>query len=92
MRFISINDLKLLVKKGLYQLETGSRPGDYLVYDRKARTYVGHVEGTTYDDQTEVLGTVGYFLQNEKYEPRQYIISVLDTFGKTSNWNRGDEW
>lgn len=43
-QWLSINDVKRLVKQKLYWLETGSMPGDSLVYDRESRKYVGHIE------------------------------------------------
>lgn len=68
MRWVSINDIKRLVKQELYRLETGSRPGDQLVYDRASGKYVGHIEQGR------------NFVQDRAYEPPVYIVKMLDEF------------
>lgn len=92
MRFISINDLKLLIKRKIYHLETGSKEGDYLVYDRNSRTYVGHIEGAKFNNQSNTIISAKYFFQNEKYDPPRYIISEIEAFGKSENWDKGLDW
>jgi len=92
MQWLSINDVKLLVKKKLYQLETGSRDGDYLVYDRTAKTYVGHIEGAKYNDASETIESVKFFKQKEEYNPPRYIISEIETYKGSSEWFDGNSW
>jgi|GEM_PF-4535783 hypothetical protein len=73
MRWISINDVKRLVKQKLYELETGSKQGDELIYDKTTGKYVGHIEGgkTFHQDQT--------------YEPPALIIKTLEGFN--NDWS-----
>lgn len=39
---MSLRDLELLIKRGIYKLETGNNKN--LIYDNRTRKYVGHVE------------------------------------------------
>ncbi|MCW5907407.1 MAG: hypothetical protein KIS94_06085 [Chitinophagales bacterium] len=81
-RWLSINDIKLLVKSGLYRLETGANKNDSLIYDRNSGTYVGHIQHAhTLSER---------FQQNDAYIPPPYIIQTLDSF--TGNeWNSNNE-
>jgi hypothetical protein len=84
MQWLSINDVKRLVKQKMYQLETGSKSGDSLIYDRQSGKYVGHIEGST---QT--------FHQDSSYIPSRYIIETLETFNGRDkrDWkNKGNGW
>jgi hypothetical protein len=77
VQWLSINDVRRLVKQKMYRLETGSKPGDQLVYDRRLRQYVGHIEGGG-----------SYFEQSPHYEPPRYIIEALEDFDG-GDWNGG---
>jgi hypothetical protein len=77
---LSINDVKRLVKQKLYWLETGSQPGDSLIYDSRTRKYVGHIEGGR-----------NTFHQDSQYIVPPYIVSYLETF-KGEDWNNGSAW
>lgn len=86
MQWLSINDVKRLVKQKMYQLETGSKPGDSLIYDKQSGKYVGHIEGST---QT--------FYQSNSYTPSHYIIETLEMLngggkGDWKNNNLGRGW
>lgn len=61
MEWLSINDVKRLVKQKLYRLETGSKAGDSLVYDRNSGKYVGHIEGSSQS-----------FYQDKSYRPCRF--------------------
>ncbi len=74
LQWLSINDVKRLVKQNLYQLETGSKATDQLIYDRKNGKYVGHIEN-------------GTFYQNDTYEIPQYIIQTIEEFD--NDWSKG---
>jgi len=77
---LSINDIKRLVKQSLYRLETGSKPGDSLVYDRQTGQYVGHIENKT-----------SSFYQDSSYNVPSYIIEYLETFD-SNGWNKNKSW
>ena len=87
VQWLSINDVKRLVKQKLYRLETGSRNGDLLVYDRSSRDYVGHVESAGSSSER--------FHQDSHYVIPQYIIKTIQAWDG-SGWNNcsfgwGDE-
>ncbi len=78
MQWLSINDVKRLVKQKMYQFETGSKPGDQLIYDKNSGKYVGHVEN-------------GNFYQDKSYQIPQYIIQTLKDFD--NDWTKdGSGW
>lgn len=84
MQWLSINDVNRLVKQKMYQLETGSKPGDSLIYDRQSGKYVGHIEGS---NQT--------FHQSNSYTPSRYIIETLENLngGSKADWkNNSTGW
>lgn len=92
MEWLSINDVKRLVKQKVYQLETGSKPGDSLVYDSRSRQYVGHIEQSR-----------NTFHQNASYTPPSYVIETLQAFDGNSptdwrnnrnanGWGGSDGW
>lgn len=68
-RWLSINDVKRLVKQNLYRLETGSKSGDSLIYDRQSRRYVGHIESNS-----------NSFHQDPSYDVPYYVVEYLETF------------
>ncbi len=80
MQWLSINDVQRLVKQKLYYLETGSKPGDSLIYDRQSKKYVGHIEGSS-----------NTFYQDSQYTVPPYIVSHLETF-KGNDWNNENNW
>lgn len=79
MRYLSINEVERLIKQGLYFLETGSHPADSLIYDKKTRQYVGHIENKN------------RFQQDSHYVVPEYIVEYLDTFDGKS-WNKNKKW
>lgn len=79
-QWLSINDVKRLVKQKLYWLETGSKPGDSLVYDRESRKYVGHIESNK-----------NTFHQDSDYITPPYVINALDSFND-NQWNEQNNW
>lgn len=79
-QWLSINDVKRLVKQKLYWLETGSKPGDSLVYDSRSRKYVGHIEGGN-----------NSFYQDSQYNIPPYIVTSLETF-KGEEWDKDSSW
>ncbi len=81
VQWLSINDVRRLVKQKMYRLETGAKPGDQLIYDSRRGEYVGHIEGG---------GT--YFEQNPRYEPPRYIIQALEEFDGGGWNNDGHGW
>ncbi len=84
MEWLSINDVKRLVKQKLYRLETGSRAGDSLVYDRNSGKYVGHIESSSQS-----------FHQSKEYIPSAYVIETLETLNNHSktDWKQsGNGW
>ena len=77
-QWLSINDVRRLVKQQLYFLETGSKAGDQLIYDRNSNQYVGHVEGRQ-------------FHQSESYVPPSFITQTLRNFD--NEWSKeGTGW
>jgi hypothetical protein len=66
-QWLSINDVKRLVKQGLYRLETGDHSGNQHVYDRQSGKYVGRVES-------------GQYQQSLEYQVPQYIVKRLQGF------------
>lgn len=81
-QWLSINDIKLLVKSGLYRLETGANQSDSLIYDRKSGTYVGHIQ------QAHTLNE--RFQQSDTYTPPPYVVQTLNSFNG-SDWNKNSE-
>lgn len=80
VQWLSINDVRRLIKQRLYRMETGAKPGDLLICDNRRREYVGHIEGNS------------NFEQAPSYSPPRYIIEALETFDG-GNWNaEGMEW
>lgn len=78
MEWLSINDVKRLVKQKMYRLQTGAHSGDQLVYDNRSGKYVGHIEQ-------------GRFAQSKQYEVPAYIIKRLNTFD--NDWDSlGGGW
>lgn len=86
IQWLSINDIKLLVKGGFYRLETGAKKNDTLIYDRQKGTYVGHLENQGTSNE--------YYKQDGSYQPPVYILQALETFNNSnSNWNKdGRGW
>ena len=78
MRWLSINEVERLIKQKIYWLETGSKDTDSLVYDKKTRSYVGHIES-------------GQFYQNKNYEPTPNIIKSLDSLDE-NEWFKDSNW
>lgn len=78
VQWLSINDVRQLVKQRLYRMETGAKPGDILIYDNRRREYVGHIETGR-----------SYFEQNPAYTPPPYIIEALEEFNG-GGWVDGD--
>lgn len=78
VQWLSINDVRRLVKQRLYRMETGSKPGDILIYDNRRREYVGHIEAGS-----------SSFEQNPAYTPPQYVYEALKTFDG-GGWVDGD--
>jgi hypothetical protein len=73
--WISINELKRLVKQGFYKLETGAHSGDQLIYERKSGSYVGHIEN-------------GHYYQDPNYQVPQHIeIHKFETFDE-DDWRK----
>lgn len=81
VRWLSINDVRRLVKQKMYRMETGSKPGDILIYDRNRKEYVGHIEGGN-----SAYGSGSSFEQAPSYEPPPYIIEALESFDG-GGWN-----
>lgn len=77
MRWMSIRDINMLIKKGLYQLETGASHN--LIYDRQSGKYVGHIDRG------------GSFVQDRNYEPNNYIIRMIHEEEK-GGWNDNSSW
>lgn len=78
--WLSINEVNRLIKQKLYWLETGSKPGDSLVYDRESKKYVGHIEANS-----------NSFYQDPGYTIPPYVVSFLETF-KGEDWNNNGGW
>jgi hypothetical protein len=77
-QWLSINEVKRLVKMGFYQLETGAHSSDQLIYDRQSRKYVGHIES-------------GQYQQSLEYQVPQYIVKYLQEFD--NDWTEeGKGW
>lgn len=79
VQWLSINDVRRLVKQKMYRMETGAKPGDILIYDRRSKQYVGHIESDS------------RFEQEPSYSPPPYIIEALETFDG-SGWNNRNGW
>lgn len=79
-QWLSINDVKRLVKQKLYWLETGSKPGDSLIYDRISRKYVGHIESSS-----------NTFHQDFNYITPTYVVKALDSLND-NEWNENNNW
>lgn len=77
MKWMSIRDINMLVKKGLYKLETGAT--ENLIYDKQSGKYVGHIDSG------------GSFKQDSKYVPTPFIVKTIDNEVK-GNWNDNSKW
>jgi len=79
MANLSYYDVRRMVQKGLYRLETGAKSHHELIYDRKSGKYVGHFES----------GKI--FQQDRSYQVPQYILVELDEL-KSGDWENGSGW
>jgi len=76
---LSYYDIRRMIQKGLYRLETGATANAELIYDKKTGKYVGHLES----------GNV--FNQDSSYQVPQYVIVELDEL-KSGSWEEGSGW
>lgn len=80
-QWLSINDVRRLVKRGMYRLETGSKPGDSLIWDNRSKQYVGHIENGG-----------SYFRQDSSYIVPVYVIQALETYDGNDWLGKGFSW
>jgi hypothetical protein len=78
MQWLSIRDVKMLVKKGLYTLETGA--SENLIYDNISKKYVGHIDSK------------GSLKQNNDYQVPVQIQGYLNELDSNSAWNDTNPW
>ncbi len=78
MQWLTIRDIKYLIKKKLYEFETGS--SNNLIYDRKTKQFVGHVDS---NDR---------FVQSPDYIPSQEIIYQLQSLDLDEWKQDGKGW
>ncbi|MBK8346449.1 MAG: hypothetical protein IPL08_02100 [Saprospiraceae bacterium] len=78
MKWLSIRDVKMLIKKGLYTLETGA--AENLIYDNITKKYVGHIDSE------------GNLNQNQDYQIPIQIQGYLNELDGNANWNEKNPW
>ncbi|MBV7440091.1 hypothetical protein KRX57_01520 [Weeksellaceae bacterium TAE3-ERU29] len=78
MNWISINDARLLIKKGMYRLETGAKSNDQLIYDNRSGKFVGHIEN-------------GRFFQESSYQIPTYVKVELEKLNQ-NDWFNNKSW
>lgn len=81
---MSLRDVNMLLKKGLYRLETGVNQN--LIYDKNSGEFVGHIESGQ------------SFSQSQYYTPSLYVIQQLESYNgedwrkDSTGWNTRNSW